>query len=126
MKYLGIDFGLKRIGLATSEGELSSAWKILEVRNFEDAITKLQQEIAKEKFDKVVLGKPEGKIGKLVERFRSSLVKLGVAVEIADETLSTHNAISRMVELDIPKRKRKLNDAYSAAEILQEYLDNNQ
>ncbi len=32
MKYLGVDFGLKRVGLAVSEGELASPLQTIEVK----------------------------------------------------------------------------------------------
>ena len=114
MKYLGVDFGLRRVGLAISEGELASPWKTVEV-------DKLSGEAAN--FDKVVIGVPEGKTGKVVLKVVKSLRRIGVDVIEADETLSSQKAITQMIELGIPKEKRKVNDAHSAAIILQNYLD---
>ncbi len=45
MKYLGVDYGLKKIGLAVSEGTLASPLQILHVSGKEDALAKLQQVI---------------------------------------------------------------------------------
>lgn len=123
MKYLGIDFGLRRIGLAISEGELASAWKILEVRNLTDAVEKISVLISTEKFDKVVVGLPEGKIGKTVIGFIKALKKKGFDVESADETLSSKNATSLMIEMKFSKKRRSLKDDYSAMLILQNFLD---
>lgn len=123
MKYLGVDFGLRRVGLATSGGEIASPLKVLEVRNLKDAINQIEQTVLAEEFDKLIVGLPEGKIGKMVNGFISSLRKKGLDVESIDETLSTHNATKQMIKLNIPKEKRKVNDAYSAALILQDYLD---
>lgn len=125
MRYLGIDFGLRRIGLATSEhGQLAAPWKILEVTGFKDAACKLERVLNEESFDKIIVGLPEGKIGKTVLGFIKALEKKGLNVESADETLSSKNAVSQMVELEIPKNKRRFSDDYSAAIILQNYLDN--
>lgn len=124
MKYLGIDFGLRRIGLATSQGEIASSWKIIEVKNLRDGISKISSIIKSDNFSKVIVGLPEGNMGKNVIRFINSLKRLGIDVETTDETLSSKNATSLMVDLNIPKEKRKINDSFSAMIILQNYLDN--
>ncbi len=123
MKYLGIDFGLKRIGLAISEGNIASPWKIVEVRNFPDAIEKISKIMTDEGFEKVVVGLPEGKMGENVVGFVKGLRSLGFYVETADETLSSKKALKGMITLGVSKKDRRLLDAYSAAEILQNYLD---
>ncbi|MBI3103341.1 Holliday junction resolvase RuvX [Candidatus Daviesbacteria bacterium] len=123
MKYLGVDFGLKRIGLAVSEGELASAWKVVEVKNLKDAIQKISDIVKLENFQKIVVGLPEGKMGQTVRGFINKLKTSGMEVVAADETLSSQIATKQMIELNIPQRKRKTNDAYSASIILQKYLD---
>lgn len=123
MKYLGVDFGLRRIGLATSDGELATPFKVLEVKSLKDAVLKLEQVIREGEFDQVAVGLPEGKMGQTVRGLINKLQKREIDVIEVDETLSTQNAVAMMIELNIPKGKRKINDAYSAAIILQEYLD---
>ena len=63
MRYLGIDFGLRRIGLAISEGSLASPWQVLEIKNFKDGFEKISKIINDEKFEKIIIGLPEGKMG---------------------------------------------------------------
>lgn len=121
MRYLGVDFGLKRVGLAVSEGELASPLKTIEDANFSDLLEKIKKEA--EGFDQIVIGLPEGKMGKLVKKAVKKLKEAGVNVAEADETLSSQRAVREMIELNIPKKKRQINDAYSAAIILQDYLD---
>lgn len=123
MKYLGVDFGLRRIGLAISEGEIASPWKVLEVKNFSDAVEKISAIIKDENFEKIIVGLPQGKIGKTVTGFINKLRKDGIDIEATDETLSSKNALSLMIDLNIPKEKRAVNDAYSASLILQNFLD---
>lgn len=123
MKYLGVDFGLRRIGLAISEGQLSSPFKVIEVNGLSEAIEKTAQIIAKGGFDKIIVGLPEGRFSKTVLGFINSLKKRGFEVESTEETLSTKNAIKNMIEGGIPKKKRRMNDAYSAAIILEHYFD---
>lgn len=124
MKYLGIDFGLKRIGLSISEGNLASLFKVIEVDNLKDSVEKISQIILSEGFEKIVIGMPEGKTGKAVLGFVNKLKKRGFDVDISDETLSSKKAQDQMIGNNIPKKKRRFNDSYAAAIILQDYLDN--
>lgn len=122
MKYLGIDFGLRKIGLAISEGELASPNGVLYVKNQADTVKKIEDIVRKENIGQVVIGLPESGISKTVLKVIAEL-KLNIPVEVVDETLSSQKAKERMIELGIKKEKRIDEDAYSAAEILQNYLD---
>ena len=124
MKYLGIDFGLRKIGLAVSEGELASAWQILEVKGFSNAFEKISKIIIDGRFEKMVIGLPEGKMAKVVAGFAKALKKEGFEVETIDETLSSKKALQIMIKQGVSRKKRRDEDAFSAAEILQNYLDN--
>lgn len=121
MKYLGIDFGLKRVGLATSEGALASPWKVITGNNFLEILDKIYAQAAA--FEKVVIGLPEGNLGKRVKKAVQILTSRGIKVDLTDETLSSYQASKLMIELNIPKRKRTVTDAQAAAIILQNYLD---
>lgn len=123
MKFLGVDYGLRRIGFAVSEGELANPWKIIEVKSLQDAVEKVSAIIKNENFEKVIVGLPEGKMGKIVIDFVKRLKKKGINVETTDETLSSKNATSLMIDLNIPKKKRAMNDSFAASQILQNFLD---
>lgn len=123
MRYLGIDYGLRRVGLAASEGELSAPLTTIEVRNLQDAAQKVSQFASNSEFTKIVVGLPEGKIGQTVLGFVKALKKLGLDVETADETLSSQLATQQMIRSNIPQKARRRNDAEAAAIILQNYLD---
>ncbi|MBI2040199.1 Holliday junction resolvase RuvX [Candidatus Microgenomates bacterium] len=123
MKYLGIDFGLRRLGLATSEGNLASPFKTIEVIGLKDATDKVSELSQKMSFEKVVIGLPEGKMGETVRGFIKALKKKGFEVESADETLSSKQALDEMIKLNIPKKKRRIRDDIAAAIILQNWLD---
>lgn len=121
MKYLGIDFGLRRVGLATSEGQIASPWKVIAGSGFQDLTNKLIKQAWG--FDQLVVGRPEGKMGQVVKKVVKSLRSHGFKVTETDETLSTQQAISQMIILNIPRKERRVNDAYSASIILQNYLN---
>lgn len=124
MKYLGVDFGLKRVGLAISEGTLASPLETISVKGVRDAIQKISQFAKDKEVSKIIVGLPEGRMGQNVLGFVNGLKDIGLDVETTDETLSSQKAIRKMIEENIPREKRRINDAYSAAIILQDYLDN--
>ena len=45
MKYLGIDYGKKKIGLALSDGSLASSYGVITSNGLSDAVQKVQKVI---------------------------------------------------------------------------------
>ena len=125
MKYLGIDYGKSKMGLAFSEGELAEAWKVVELLGLDDAIKKTLKTIQEENVEKIVVGQPEsGEARKLEESFVKNLKKVtNVEIIEAEETLTTQNAKQMMLNESLSRKGRQKEDAYAAAIILQEYLD---
>ncbi|MDO8569968.1 MAG: Holliday junction resolvase RuvX [Candidatus Daviesbacteria bacterium] len=123
MKYLGIDWGLKRIGLAVSEGKLATPFLNLEISGLKDGVEKVVNLIKKENVELIILGKPEGKMGKIVDKTYQAFLKKKINIKLADETLSTHDAKKIMLEMGFGKNTRKNDNACAAALILQRYLD---
>lgn len=124
MKYLGVDYGKRYLGLAISDGELAALYKTLEVSSLSDALDKVLNVIQKEKVNTVVVGMPEsGEIRALTKKFISKLQKQQVVVEEIEETLTSKNANKLMIELGVGQKKRKLIDMTAACLILQSYLD---
>lgn len=125
MRYLGIDYGKKKIGLALSEGLTASPLKVIDVTSLKDAVTKIIHISRLENIDVLIVGLPEsGESRKLVESFSKEAKKEGLKIETVDETLSSKRALDDMINLNLSKKSRGREDAYSAALILQEYLDN--
>lgn len=123
MRYLGIDYGLKKMGLAISEGQLASIYKIMEISSLKDALVKINHIVNKEKIDLAVVGLPEsGKNQAATKKFIKHLKK-NMAVEIVDETLTSQDAQRLMIDLNLGQKERQKEDAYSAALILQRFLD---
>ncbi len=124
MKYLGVDYGKSKVGLAVSEGELASPLKILEVSGLNDSLEKMQRVALAEKVDLVVVGMPEGgEAQKISQKFVIELRKRGFKVLTTEETLSSKKGRELMVAQGVAKNKRAKEDAYSATLILQEFLD---
>ncbi len=125
MKYLGIDYGLKKVGLALSEGTLASPFKVIDVSSLKDALNKIKAIIEKENIDRVVIGIAEsGEAQKAAKNFSKEFRKL-VNIEVieTEETLSSHDAKDFMIELNLSKKAREKEDAYSAVLILQRFLN---
>lgn len=123
MKYLGVDFGMKKVGLAVSQGQLATPWKVITGKGLADLVEKISQIAQEENFDKVIVGLPEGDTGKVAQKFIKLLLVKGLDVTSADETLTSREAMKVMIEIGKGKQKRKSNDAIAAALILQSYLD---
>lgn len=112
MKYLGIDYGKSKVGLAISEGLMASPLKVIQISSLKDALQKILHEIKVESVDRVIIGLAEsGEARSITEKFVRELEK-EISVTLADETLSTYNSKGKNNE-----------DAVAAALILQNYLD---
>ncbi len=119
MKIVGIDYGRKKIGVATSEGTLAQPWKVIRVDDFEGAVGKILQILKELKADKAIVGVSEGEMGEESKKFAER-----VDAETFDETLSTRSAQELSREARMSRKKRKdLEDAYAATVMLQSYLD---
>ena len=126
MVILGIDYGKNKMGLAISEGQLASPFRIIDISSLNEAINKILKIIEDEKVEKIVIGVPEsGEAYSITKKFIFSLKLKAINVEIVetDETLTSQAARQKMVELNEPTSKRSREDAYSAAILLQDYLD---
>ena len=125
MKYLGIDYGKRKMGLAISEGISASPFKVIEISSLEDGLEKIKHVIRKEEIEKVVVGMPEsGEARIITEKFVEHL-GLGIEVEAVDETLTSQQATNYAIAQNVSQKRRKENeDAYAASLILQNFLDN--
>jgi putative Holliday junction resolvase len=125
MQILGIDFGLKKIGLAVSSGLLTEPLKVIKFSNETKLIGELEKVIKKEKIESIVIGMTDGEIGKEAKKFGTFLAsKFSIPVYFQDEALTTKQAQKLAIDAGIRRKKRKdLEDAYSAALILEMYLE---
>ena len=121
MKMLGIDYGKSKLGLAIAESFLASPLKVIKKVDEKKLIKIIKQE----RIEKIIVGVSEGEMAKESKKFAHNLSKkVNVPIEFEDETLSTQDAQRLSQEAGIKRSKRKrLEDAYSAALILQSYLD---
>ncbi len=128
MKILGVDYGRKNIGLAVGdpESKFAEPLSVLKFEKVEKVVAKIKQLAAIEKVEKVVVGISEGKMAEEAKEFGEKLrTELRTPVVFQDETLTTHDAQELSIAAQIKRTKRKkMEDAYSAAIILQQLLEN--
>lgn len=131
MRLLGIDYGRKKIGLAFGDSitRLSQPHSVIRFESEEEGLKRVLSFFAKasqdKKVSKVVIGISEGKMAEETKNFGKKLEKqLGIPVVFQDETLTTQEAQELSIKAGIKRKKRReLEDAYSATLILQAYLD---
>lgn len=132
MRFLGIDHGTRRIGLAFGDElglatPLPALTAVTPERRWDDLVATVRQR----RVDELVLGYPlnmddsAGPKAKEVEAFAERLrAELALPVHLVDERLTSHAA-----EATLPKQRLRevrasgVIDSRSAALILQDYLD---
>jgi len=132
MKYLGVDYGTKRIGVAISDDSGSLAFPLTTIPSGPGALSAVDTLVKQEKIASVVLGESRNFAGEKnpvmedIELFKKDLESLsGVPVVYESELFSSALAARQFT----PDGSRKENpsqeklDAASAAVILQSYLD---
>jgi putative Holliday junction resolvase len=139
MRFLGIDYGHRRIGLALSDptGMLSRPWKtIARHGNRTEVASSLAAEVAmlvaeEDGLAGVILGYPRTLGGEPTDQTAAVTAladvlraRIAVPLVLQDERLSSREAESLLARRLKSWRDRKpLLDAASAAVILQDYLD---
>ena len=129
---LGIDLGIKRVGIALSDNlnMIASPLKTLTYDNKKDLLIQLSKLIFEFDVEIIVLGLPLNMSGtdslqtKKIRDFKSSLSVLKVPIIYEDERLSSVSAKRSMVTQNIKTGHNKAEiDMRAAAIILQQYLD---
>jgi len=128
MRYLGVDYGLKKVGLALSEGQIASPFKVIDINSLADGVNKITHIIKSEEIDRVVIGVAESgearsAVKKFIAKLKSDFKDSQVSLIEADETLTSSAAKDLMIDLGVGEKARQKEDAYSAALILQNFLD---
>lgn len=131
---LSIDYGLKRIGLATSDLSRTFAFPngVVENKNNKYVIAELKKVIEEKEIGLILIGLPlnmdssKGVMAENVEKFVSILEKeIGLPVVKIDERLSSFEAEERLKEANLKgKRIKDMVDAEAARILLEEYIAN--
>ncbi|MBX7041819.1 MAG: Holliday junction resolvase RuvX [Ignavibacteria bacterium] len=137
-KYLGIDYGSKRVGIAVSDPGLSIAFARRHLLNDPGLMKKIEATVREDEISEIVIGLPVSLSGEETpqtaetKRFAEKLdghlrsAGLNVKLEFIDERLTSRMAGAGVLEAVVRKGKRRdkgLVDELSAQIILQNYLD---
>lgn len=133
MRILGIDYGSKRIGLSVCDelGITAQGLATITRKNREHDMEAIGRFIKEYNVEKIVIGFPlrldgtEGIQCEKVSGFARILEsRFSIPVIKWDETLSTKEAESVLIEANMSrKRRKKVVDKMAAVIILREYLD---
>ncbi|MDD5645230.1 MAG: Holliday junction resolvase RuvX [bacterium] len=134
MKFLGIDFGHKRIGLAVSDDLNITAQGLgfVEFINIDLLISYLSQLVAERNVTCIVIGNPVNMSGRessgseKVKNIAAKIKeKLDISVKLWDERLTTVSAQKILISANMTRKKRKEKvDSLAAQIMLQSFLDN--
>ncbi len=135
-RYLCIDFGLKRLGIAISDENTSIALPITTLAAGKDSAASAKQifsfiEKLEYSIEKIIIGYPLLLNGKksdmtlLVEKFAEDLRSLLLTeVELFDERLSSKSIDTLLRDSGVKRKKRdEASDMQAASLLLQNYLD---
>jgi putative Holliday junction resolvase len=123
-RYLGIDFGEKRVGIAISDEEGKFAFPNVVLVNDKNLLKNIMSLCLKNSTEIVIMGESrnfQGKINEImwkIEGFKKQLELMGVKVIFEPEFMTSVQASQITGEND-------MLDASAAAIILQSYLDKN-
>ena len=134
-RYLAIDHGSKRIGLALSDPMkiIAKPYKTITYNNLVDLYNLLIEIIKEEDVECIVLGLPLGMKGqettqtKHVLEFKEKLkLKIQIPIILQDERLSSLSAEKSLIQQKVKTGHNKSHiDKTAAAIFLQQYLDTN-
>lgn len=132
MRYLAIDLGEKRTGLAVGGDQtgIVTPLDVIETTNLNERIRRISLAVADQGVNELVLGLPlnmdgsEGDAAKSVRGLKGFLEqRFGIPVHLMDERLSSADADDKMSRSGLTRGKKKTRrDALAAAAILRDFL----
>jgi putative Holliday junction resolvase len=130
MKYLGIDYGTKRIGVAQSDESGTIAFPLGVVDAGLGAVGAVAQLAKDNRIEKIVIGESRNFKGAPnivmgdIEQFKKSLAEVtGLPVDYEPEFMTSVQAARQGLDKRGEGTKKEEVDASAAALILQAYLD---
>ena len=137
MRYLGIDYGSKRVGLATSDEDGVFAFPYKVLKNDMALVDTVHNICGEEDISAIVIGESTdasgspNKIMGSIEEFKKNLeVELDMPVYLQKEFMTSLHAGNQKTkdifsDRQMKKEREVKDDSKSAALILQRYLDKN-
>ena len=136
MRYLGLDYGEKTVGVALSDALLLTAQPYETIFRKEEnklrrTLARIEEICVQQEVSKIILGLPlsmDGSDSKTTEKARAFQMmverRTGLPVLFQDERLTTVEADEILKEMEVPASERKAYiDKIAAAVILREYMN---
>lgn len=134
-RFLGLDFGERRIGTAVSDESMifSSPYLTIDVKKNPNYFEKILEIIKEKKITKIVIGNPLSVDGqdtsksKIIKKFAKNLSEFtDLPIVFWDETHTTQKAkkILKLNKKSLKKHKKKL-DKIAASLMLEDYMQHN-
>ena len=133
MRYLAIDHGQKRTGLAISDASetLVSPHSVIETANEDELLRQISAVLQAEEIDAIVVGLPINMDGTESDRSRkvrqfvlTMQEKTDKPVHLHDERLSSFEAGYLVGDLELTRKKKKKRlDAIAASSILRSFFE---
>jgi len=138
MRYLAIDYGTKRTGMAICDAAETIVSPLAVLEGQKELVKKITEIVKTEGVEAIVIGLPlnmddsEGTQAKLVIKFadqlkqhlNTCLATVKIPIHFQDERLSSFSAEDKLASVDFTRgKKKKRLDAIAAAEILEAFLE---
>ncbi len=135
MRFLSMDVGSKRIGIALTDvqGRIATPYTVITRKTINKDLERIKNIINDTKSEKVIVGLPLNLSGNFtqqtqyvlafIEKLRTILT---IPIEVFDESMTTMQAEETLIEANVSRKKRKgVIDKLAATIILNEYLNHN-
>lgn len=131
-KFLGLDIGEKRIGLAIAQGKIVASYGVIKNLSLSDTVHQIAKIVREEQIGKIIIGLP--KTAKIIQtdkihKFAFELNKLlNIDTAFVDEFLTSKEAERRLKISKLDPRSARYKeevDKISAQLILEQYLKEN-
>ncbi|KND46709.1 MAG: putative Holliday junction resolvase YggF [Parcubacteria bacterium C7867-006] len=125
MKYLGIDYGLKNVGIAISDESLKFAFPLVVLQNSEILIYDIARICKENNVVGVVVGESKDfgqRDNEIMKEIKPFVERLKTELKVP---IIFHPEFMTSVEAERLQGKNNMHDASAAALILKSYLDTN-
>lgn len=131
MRFLAIDYGTKRTGLAICDADETIASPYDVLHGSQNLVRRVEEIVGAEGVEGIVVGLPLNMDGSAGPQARQAMAfteqlrrQLQIPVHLQDERLSSFGAEQKLAQTGLSKAKQRQRlDALAAADILQTFLD---
>lgn len=128
MKYLGLDWGMRKIGIAIGDDEtrIASPAMTLRFHSLDEVKNKITELVERDEVGRIVIGEPTGiqgqeKVSAEFDEFKKVVESCGAEVVYEDERLTTK--LAQVLKRDLAGSGKVEDDEIAAMALLQSYFE---